>query len=256
MLDRALDPTHGSSRSGTKMTLVADTKGDSTTPRVGSSTHLVEVRDGTSLVAVVDHAKKNKSRATALVLVHGFAGNRDENGLFSRTAQAITALGYDVVRYDCRGIRQSTGSYGDSSLEDHAADFAEVVDWARDYVRASRVIAVGFSLGAALVGIALRSHLCALDGVVYWAPAVRPRLSIWPRYNTGEISEQLRARGFIEKGPDKVSVGRPMLDSIRNTDLGPTAFENAVPTLVCHGTEDAKICVDFSEQLAHESTCA
>jgi pimeloyl-ACP methyl ester carboxylesterase len=101
--------------------------------------------------------------------------------------------------------------------------------------------------------LALRRRL-ELEAVAYLSPAVRPHLSMWPRYNTGQIQRELAKRGVVEKPGSSVLLGRPILESLRDTDLGPRAFELDVPLLVCHGTEDSRIDCSHSRKLVpHDS---
>ena len=106
--------------------------------------------------------------------------------------------------------------------------------------------AVGFSLGAAVIGLALRQQH-DLTSVVYLSPASRPKESMWPRYEA--LWSQVKAHGVVEKPGSDVRLGRPILESLRDTDLGPRAFDLEVPLLVCHGTADARVDYTHTEKL-------
>lgn len=178
----------------------------------------------------------------AVVLVHGFAAEKTENGLFTEAGERLLRAGYTVLLYDWRGLGASDGDFSQSTLTQHTADLRAVIDWLRGArgVASSELCAVGFSLGAALVTQALKDGL-KLGTSVFWSPALRPRLSMWPRYNTPEIRCELETNGFILKPENQVRLGIGILHSLRETDLGQKAFSLGIPLLVCHGTKDSRI---------------
>lgn len=205
--------------------------------------------DGVHLTADVYRTRAASPRGS-VVFVHGFCGNRTENGLFRTLAAETSAAGFDAVLYDWRGLNESQGHFPSTTLSDHVADFRRVVQWTR--ARAGRgsapLHAVGFSLGAAVVGLALDAPT-PVDSVTYLSPAVRPRLSMWPRYDIPEIKRDIRNRGLSKKPGSDVFLGESILHSLRDTDLGDRAFDIGVPLLVCHGTADTRIACSHTHEL-------
>ncbi len=208
----------------------------------------ITAADGTKLSAEVHEPRSEQTRGV-VIFVHGFGGNKGENGLFHALAGRCVEDGFAAVLYDWRGIAESDGDFPSSTLEDHQADFERVLEWARSQYETSlgSLHAVGFSLGAAVIGLALRRDL-NLTSVVYLSPASRPSESMWPRYE--ELWGELKTDGVVEKPGGGVLLGRPILESLRDTDLGPEAFELEVPLLVCHGTADARVDYTHTEKLA------
>lgn len=209
----------------------------------------IRTDDGTLVAADVDLACSASPRGT-IVFVHGFCGNRSENGLFRALSSYTARAGFHAVSYDWRGIGESSGRFPETSIEDHVADFEAVAQWTRSQVGCESLPlhAVGFSLGAAIVGLALRRQT-RVDSVAYLSPAVRPRRSMWPRYNTDEIQRELAAKGVVTKPGSSMLLGRAMLEALREVDLGPDAFDLPVPLLVVHGTEDVRIDCDHTREL-------
>lgn len=204
--------------------------------------------DGSLLTAEVWRAEYSRR---VIVFVHGFCGERAENGLFHALARECSAHGFNAVLYDWRGLGSSDGDFTATSLDDHVTDFQHVLRWAGDLFGGGTdsISAVGFSLGAAVIGSALRNG-SALSSIAYLSPAARPNLSMWPRYNTPQIAEQLARQGVAAKPGSSVLLGRRILDSLRTTDLGPSAFDVSAPLLVCHGTNDTRIDCSHSRKLA------
>ena len=194
--------------------------------------------------------QSTRSALQAVVLVHGFAAERTENGLFTEVGDLLLRSGHIVLMYDWRGLGESEGDFSQTTIGSHTSDFQSVVKW---LVRAcgltsTQCCAVGFSLGAALVARALQNGT-TLGASSFWSPAVRPRVSMWPRYNTPELQNELKAKGFILKPENQVRLGTRILHSLRATDLGLRAFALGLPLLVCHGTDDSRIPIEHSRQV-------
>lgn len=203
----------------------------------------IPTSDGVLLAGAIGKPTKARKREfPVVVMVHGFCGERTENGLFSELTHALLRRGYFVVLYDWRGLRESSGDFSNTSLEKHAEDFRSVVEWAesRFNVKRTRMCAIGFSLGATLIAMATGSGL-QLGAAAFLSPAIRPCASMWPRYDTSAFRKQLREKGFIIKPETGTRLGRPILRSLRKTDLGASAFTLGLPLLVCHGTLDVRI---------------
>jgi uncharacterized protein len=201
----------------------------------------IPTQDGIHLNAEIIHSTI-RSPHGLIIFVHGFCGNKYENGLFKTLAERLANEGFHSVLYDWRGLTPNQGEFGSTTIEQHAADFEQVVRWARtNFPDCARGLSsIGFSLGATVIGLALR-HKTDLTRVVYISPAVRPRLSMWPRYDNEHIRREIQQHGFVEKPGSSVLLGQPILNSLRDTDLGPLAFDVDIPLLVCHGSSDVRI---------------
>jgi hypothetical protein len=99
-------------------------------------------------------APKGKGPFPAVVLVHGSGRiNRDEEAfghkLFLVLADHLTRQGIAVLRYDKRGVAQSTGSYKDATSLDFADDAEAAVNFLRrtPEVNVSRIGIIGHSEG-------------------------------------------------------------------------------------------------------------
>ena len=212
----------------------------------------IDTVDGTQLSAEV-HLPRSVSTRGVVIFVHGFCGDKGENGLFHALAAHCVGLGYAAVLYDWRGIAESDGDFPSSTLHDHTSDFAHVVQWTRCRlnVDAESLHAVGFSLGAAVIGLAMEGQ-DSLASVTYLSPASRPSRTMWPRYNGDGLWRELEKNGIARKPGSSVFLGPSILKSLRDTDLGANAFALDVPLLVCHGTNDERIHCSHSQELANQ----
>ena len=208
----------------------------------------VPISDDFSLRAEIHHAY-GESRGT-IVFVHGFCGNRHENGLFQKLAQAVANVGFDAVLYDWRGIGDSDGVFATATLEDHVQDFLGITDWVREECSSDRVSTVAFSLGAAVVGSALidreSKDRADLSSAIYLSPAVRPKESMLPRYT--KTLDEIKQNGAATKPGTTVELGLAAIQSLE-ADLGEGAFDLDIPLFVCHGTNDSRIQPEHTKRL-------
>ncbi len=183
------------------------------------------------------------------MLVHGFAAEKTENGLFPPLAQALAMSGFAVLAYDWRGLGQSDGTFAKTKLDDHVSDFRDAVPWFQhEYnILPSHLTVVGFSLGATIIALSMKDGFHPRSAI-FLSPALRPAQDMWPRYDTPEIHQALNRDNYLLK--NSVQVGRPFLESLRDTDLAPAGeYKSPVPLLVCHGTADERIPFETSRLL-------
>lgn len=216
-------------------------------PTTDAGKILIPVADGSRLDAFVSlPTAPGRGPFGAVVMVHGFASEKRENGLFQKLSASLNKRGYLVVMYDWRGLGQSEGTFS-TTLEEHSRDFRDVVQWlsTRYSLSPSNICALGFSLGCGLIGLEMKKGL-KVGGAIYLSPAVRPRFDMWPRYSSLLQRIELFIKGKIAKPGTGLTLGREIVHSLRDTDLGKEAFDLGVPLLVCHGTADQRIPIKTS----------
>ncbi len=182
-----------------------------------------------------------------IILVHGFAGNRDENGLFTAARDYLLGHGFSVLRFDHRGCGESGGSYSEVRISDLRQDLLHVIKYVgmmRDDLAPESIGLVGFSLGAA-TGILANSR--RVNSYVFWSPAINTADDMLPRYQTTEVSQELEKYGVFSKAGLKVGSG--LIEDLRQNgalkDLEQGKFRHNV--LIVHGMADQRISYKSSE---------
>ncbi|WP_194202069.1 alpha/beta hydrolase family protein [Glycomyces albidus] len=110
--------------------------------------------------------------APAVVLCHGFGGNRAEFGYaFVRLAERLARRGIAAYRFDFAGCGDSDGEFADLTVSDQVEQAVAVLDavGAHPAVDPARVSLMGMSLGGLTASLAaVRRPVRAL---ALWAPA-------------------------------------------------------------------------------------
>ncbi|MDD4352901.1 MAG: alpha/beta hydrolase [Candidatus Nanoarchaeia archaeon] len=161
--------------------------------------------------------KKINHSSPIIVLVHGFAGNKDENGLFSEAEAYFSSKNINTFRFDFEGVGESKGDFIYSNLESQIKDYKSALSFVSSKYTHDNIYVIGFSLGATVSILANDSRIKAY---VLWSSALFPKNDMFLRYNTPEIKRELTEKGFIEKAGLKVGkniindLGRYSLDNI------------------------------------------
>ncbi len=210
----------------------------------------IETPDGVRLSGLVfSPHEKDVSPERIAVFVHGFAGNKSENGLFTDAAVELIKHKYHVITYDWRGCGQSEGDFGTTSIEKHVEDFLAVWKWLQGQFKdVQQIDAVGFSLGAAILTLAYKNKV-PIRRLVFLSPALRPAIDMWPRYQ--ELYEDVELTGYVQKPGSSIVLGEAILDSLRVTDLLEETGSLNMPILVCHGTNDDRIPIQHTRDLVN-----
>jgi hypothetical protein len=174
--------------------------------------------------------------APVVILVHGFAGNKDEGGLFVDAEEYLSERGFNVLRFDAEGAGDSEGEFHLSSLRKQSDDLGSMIDYVEQQYPDSSIGMIGFSLGAAVAIIRSDPRVRAY---ALWSAALDPSRDMFPRYNTTEVKRDLHRDGYLLKAG--LRVGPTIIEDLRATNLVPQMKSLNRPVLVVHGTEDSRI---------------
>ncbi|MDF3134536.1 alpha/beta hydrolase [Pseudomonas extremaustralis] len=155
--------------------------------------------DGLQLAGVLHVPDDAKGPLPAVVVMHGFGGNKDGE---THVVEALLyeKLGYVVLRFDMRGCGESGGQPGRIICQDQVADARNVVTWlaAQPEVANGRILLSGQSFGAA-VGIfagAVDIRVAAVVALGGWGDGLRKSQDQHPSPEAWELFTQTMEKGL------------------------------------------------------------
>jgi pimeloyl-ACP methyl ester carboxylesterase len=104
----------------------------------------------------VEIAFLDEGEGAPIVLVHGFASNKEVNWVFPGWVTALTGAGRRVIALDNRGHGESTKLYDPAAY--HSAVMAEDVRALIDHLGLPRADVMGYSLGARITEFLALAH--------------------------------------------------------------------------------------------------
>jgi hypothetical protein len=112
-----------------------------------------------------------------VLLVGPFASERQQSYLpWARWARYIAARGIEVLRYDYRGIGESTGIFEEMSLADWGEDVELLANWLKGRSPNVPLLLHGLEMGALLAGRSF--HHGSGDALLMWSPPANANQSL------------------------------------------------------------------------------
>lgn len=141
----------------------------------------------------------------AVVILHGFTGQRQELGvsgttetLFSRTARLLAEQGYASLRIDFRGSGESIGTFtfADTTFSSQISDARAAIDFLsrQPQVDHKRIAILGLSQGG-LVGATVAAADSQVKSLILWSPVAVPSQTFGDLLGREAITKGLASKG-------------------------------------------------------------
>jgi len=127
-------------------------------------------------MAGVLHLPAGRGRAPAVLMLHGFTGNKSEtHRLFVHAARRLAAAGFVALRFDFLGSGDSEGEFEQMTIRGEVEDALHALAFLREQRRVdhTRLGMLGFSLGGCVAALSL-PRAGDLRALVLWAPVSNP----------------------------------------------------------------------------------
>ncbi len=188
-------------------------------------------------------------KAPAIVMFHGFTGNRTEaHRLFVQVARNLCNAGFVVLRFDFLGSGDSEGEFEDMTVRGEVSDAERSLDFLEDqrWVDREKIGVIGLSLGGRVASI-LASEDKRVGFVVLLSPALGPLREKFISSMGDESLQRLRLGEAV-----KVSEGWYLKKSFFDTLDDPVPLNVMerikVPVLIIHGDNDQVVPIETSKK--------
>lgn len=184
---------------------------------------------------------------TAFALfAHCFTCGKDIHAA-SRIANALTELGFGVLRFDFTGLGMSDGEFANTNLTSNTEDLVAASDWLRANHRAPQVL-IGHSLGGSAV-LAVAGSIAEVRAVAtIGAPSspehvtgVFPPSALDEIESSGVAEVQLAGRAF--------TVRQQFVDDLRNHVVTERVATMRKALLVMHSPIDNTVGIDNAAEI-------
>ena len=183
-------------------------------------------------------------RAFAL-FAHCFTCGKDIAAA-SRIANALTDLGFGVLRFDFTGLGMSEGEFENTNFSSNTGDLVAAADWLRREHRAPQIL-VGHSLGGSAV-LAVAADIAEVRAVATIGAPSRPdnvtahfESSLEEIAATGVAEVQLAGRPF--------RIRQQFVDDLRNHVITDRVSTMKRALLVMHSPIDNTVSIDHASEI-------
>lgn len=210
--------------------------------------HFSLMDEGVLLDCILERPAEAANKQPLAVILHGFTGNKDERHILA-VCQTLRECGFATLRLDLYGHGRSGGAFRDHTIAKWVSNAVTAIDYAAGLDFVSELWLGGHSQGGLTAMLAGAERRERVAGLILLSPAYL-------------IPEGAR-RGSLLGGvfdpnciPDVIPLGKNLvLDggyvrSAQTIDAEAAIRSFAGPVLLIHGTADATVPFQWSEQAA------
>jgi len=179
------------------------------------------------------------------VFAHCFTCSKDIAAA-SRIANALTDVGFGVLRFDFTGLGMSDGEFENTNFTSNTDDLVAAADWLRSVHRAPQLL-VGHSLGGSAV-LAVAADIPEVRAVAtIGAPAS-------PDHVTGVFADSLdeiESEGVacVQLAGRPFTIRQQLVDDLRNHVVTDRVRTMKRPLLVLHSPIDNTVSIDHAAEI-------
>ena len=190
------------------------------------------------------HSPDTNRRAPAVLMCHGFTGDRVESHfIFVKMARRLADAGFFVMRFDFRGSGESEGDFSDMTIPAEIDDARVALAWLRGQpeVDPKRVSLLGLSMGGA-VATSLAGEDEDIAGLILWSALARPSMFVSQEVaRAGKTPPPLSVQkdGNFDMGGNLV--GKAFKETAQEVQPLKNIQKYAGDVLILHGTRDETV---------------
>ena len=182
------------------------------------------------------------AKAPVVLMLHGFAGSRDEvASMYKREAEALAANGIASLRIDFRGFGESDGSAEDLTVDSQLADATSALAYlkANDHVDPARLGVLGFSLGGGIAILTAEQNPALVKSLVTWSS-----VGDFHKDMVGDVGQKTFDKAakagvaVIDFGNHQLVLKKDFFDSLDKFQLAPAIARYHGAYLAIAGSDD------------------
>lgn len=192
---------------------------------------------GEKLIGIETLPSTKNNIFPTVILVHGFAVDKDESGMFSDLAGHLSDEGILVYRFDFSGCGESEGDYSRTSLSKLRSDLKSIIHFVRSNAKTdnSRIGILAQSFGTA-VTVSLAPEIKCL---VMLGSISHPKETISKLFGDGYEPDGISTR---EKYDGTIIKIKPQFwEDLNSHNLLESIKKINSPVLFIHGQKDDKV---------------
>ncbi|MFD2519097.1 bifunctional alpha/beta hydrolase/OsmC family protein [Salinimicrobium flavum] len=201
-------------------------------------------RDGDKLSGHLE-LPLNQEPHTFVLFAHCFTCNKNFFAV-RNIAQALSASGFGVLRFDFTGLGESEGDFADTNFSGNVEDLIAAAQFLEKEHKAPALL-IGHSLGGAAVIFAAGQLPSVKAIATIGAPSTTSHVT---HILKSEISE-IKEKGFatVNVGGRDFTIKEQFLNDLQNKDLKQLVQEVKKALLILHSPQDAVVEINNAEEL-------
>ena len=182
--------------------------------------------------------------APAVLLLHGFASNKDEvAGLYVRLSEELLKEGISTLRIDFRGWGESSFPMDLSSADNMILDAEEALSWLNSRKDIGEIAIHGFSLGCG-VAIDVAGNNSDIKSMGLWSciNSFEEQLEELLEIDSNAVSIAMtEGKAEFDLGWSKIVLGKDFIESLTKYDLQKSYGKFEGNVLIIDGAEDSLV---------------
>jgi len=182
-------------------------------------------------------------KTPVVILAHGFSGDQEEWGRFTKTALEFNEAGFDVVTFDFSGSGKNPRE--PITLSKQVQDLKDVHEWVKSKGY-ERISVLGLSFGGLTT---LAANLLNIRATIFWAPAFYFKRAI-KKFHVimGFLQSKFSNKPHMMQSANNepIMIKYDFLKEGRNLDVESALANYSTPSIIIQGDKDEKMPYDWN----------